>query len=237
MNDNYKSFNNISLKNPEKDYNKYIWVTEDNIKNINEFNYCSNYKLIKNSSNKNIKDNNLTNKNNNIYKIFNNEEKLSNKEYNIPNRKLTKSKTDNGLIGLSFINQDEKETSNFLDDYCFEDILNDLGDSEYNKNTKNYNIYNIHNNNNKIYFNTPKKYYPNNINNYSKNNSGNIIYKKENIKSSQKKKLKDTIDVLMTQIIPTSNIVDTLTSILKQLGCSDDEIFKLIENKTKNSFN
>ena len=212
-NDINKSLDNIFQNN---DYSKYIWVSSDNIDNINEFKYSKDYKSIKNSSNK--KDNE---KNNNSSINTNNKQ----------TKKLIKSNTENGLIGLSFINQDEKEVSNFLDDYCFEDILNDLGDNGFYKNAKNYNIYNIQNNNNKIYFNTPKKYYPNNINNYSKNSNGNIIYKKGNIKKYQKNiNLKQTIDILLNQINPNSNFRNTFSSILKQLGCNDDDIFKLIEN-------
>ena len=225
INDNNNSFNNIS----NNKYNNYIWVANDSIKNINEFASPNNIsKSIKNNSSKSArKEQNVLNINNNFIKLRNNQENLSD---NKRSKKLIKSNTDTGFIGLSFINQDERETSNFLDDYCFEEILNDLGENEFKNNTKNYNIYNIHNNNNKIYFNTPKKYYPNNINNYSKSNTGNIIYKKENIKKYKKNNLKDTIDTLLTQITPTSNAMNTLTSILKQLGCLDDDIFKLIGN-------
>ena len=209
-------------------YDDYIWIPNDNIQNILEFTPIKESKSPKNNSCKtSYKENNLLSLNNNYLKLINNQGSFSD---NRLNKKLIKSNIDNGFIGLSFINKDEKEISNFLDDYCFEDILNDLGDNEYNANTKNYNIYNIHNNNNKIYFNTPKKYYPNNINNYTKNVTGNIICKKENIKKIKKNNLKETIDTLLTQITPTSNAINSLTSILKQLGCLDNEIYKLIGN-------
>jgi hypothetical protein len=149
---------------------------------------------------------------------------LFDKEIN-EGKKLLKSNTENGLIGLSFINKDEKEGSNFLDDNCFEDILKDLGDTE--NNTNNYNIYNIHNNNNKIYFNTPKRYYPNNINNYFKNN-------KDSYKKNKKSNLKETIDVLLTQISPNSKAIRAFKSILSELGCFDDEILSLFGNYNEN---
>ena len=221
--------NNSSLDAKSQDeYKRYIWISNNSIDNIKDFKIISNNKSAPNSANKT--DKNTLSINNNFVKLINKQGNLTNKESNKQSKKLIKSNTDNGFIGLSFINQDEKETSNFLDDYGFEDILNDLGDTEFNKNTKNYNIYNIHNNNNKIYFNTPKKYYPNNINNYSKNNNTNMIYKKESVKKFQKNKLIKTIDVLLNQIQPNSKIMNTFSSILKQLGCLDEDIFELIDN-------
>ena len=217
--DKNNSFDDIS----QNEYKKYKWVSNNSIDNINDFKNTSIQKSAHNSSNK--KDTNIVYRNNNFIKLLN-----DNKEFNKQNKKLIKSNTENGLIGLSFINQDEREISNFLDDYGFEDILNDLGDTEFNNNTKNYNIYNIHNNNNKIYFNTPKKYYPNNINNYSKNNKTHMIYKKENVKKIQKSKLIKTIDVLLKQIQPNSKIMKNFSSMLKQLGCLDKDIFELIGN-------
>ena len=227
--------NNNTLDNiPQKEYNKYIWISSEDIDNIQDFINDSGYKSINNTPIKSIKKEKNTsniNINNNIIKLINSQGNISNKDSKKQNKKLIKSNTENGLIGISIIDKDEKEVSNFLEDYCFEDILNDLGDNDYyNRNAKNYNIYNIQNNNNKIYFNTPKKYYPNNINNYNRSNNGNIIYKKESIKKVQKNNLKQTIGILLNQINPNSSFMNTFSSILKQLGCSDDDIFKLIEN-------
>ena len=211
---NYLSENNQS--------DQYIWISNDNIKNININEFLNNSnKSIKNSINKSFQnEKDIANVNNNFNNLLNKKGMLFDKEIN-EGKKLLKSNTENGLIGLSFINKDEKETSNFLDDHCFEDILKDLGDAE--NNTNNYNIYNIHNNNNKIYFNTPKRYYPNNINNYFKNNI-------DTYKKNKKSNLKETIDVLLTQITPNSKALRAFKSILSELGCFDDEILKLIGN-------
>ena len=201
---------------------QYIWISNDNIKNININEFLNNSnKSIKNSLNKSFQnEKDIANVNNNFNNLLNKKGIISNKEIN-ESKKLLKSNTENGLISLSFINKDEKEASNFIDDHCFEDILKDLGDTE--NNTNNYNIYNIHNNNNKIYFNTPKRYYPNNINNYFKNN-------KDSYKKNKKSNLKETIDVLLTQITPNSKAIRAFKSILSELGCFDDEILNLIGN-------
>ena len=42
--------------------------------------------------------------------------------------------------------------------------------------------------------------------------------------------LKDSIDSLMNQIKPNKNAKGTIGIILKQLGCSDDDIKKLLES-------
>ena len=42
--------------------------------------------------------------------------------------------------------------------------------------------------------------------------------------------LKNCIDMLMTKVVPSENIRSLLASILRQLGCSDEDIYKLIGN-------
>jgi len=225
INKNLKWYLFRNKRNDLKENNlsdQYKWISNDNIKNININEFLNNSnKSIKNSLNKSFQnEKDIANVNNNFNNLLNKKGIISDKEIN-EGKKLLKSNTENGLIGLSFINKDEKEASNFLDDHCFEDILKDLGDNENNAN--NYNIYNIHNNNNKIYFNTPKRYYPNNINNYFKNN-------KDSYKKNKKSNLKETIDVLLTQITPNSKAIRAFKSILSELGCFDDEILNLIGN-------
>ena len=44
------------------------------------------------------------------------------------------------------------------------------------------------------------------------------------------KNLKNSIDMLMTKVIPSENIRSLLASILRQLGCSDEDIFRLLGN-------
>jgi hypothetical protein len=49
-------------------------------------------------------------------------------------------------------------------------------------------------------------------------------------KSCYNNNLKSCIDMLMSKVIPSENIRSLLASILRQLGCSDEDIFKLIGN-------
>ena len=42
--------------------------------------------------------------------------------------------------------------------------------------------------------------------------------------------LKNCIDMLMIKVVPSENIRFLLASILRQLGCSDEDIYKLIGN-------
>ena len=49
-------------------------------------------------------------------------------------------------------------------------------------------------------------------------------------KSCYNNNLKNCIDILMTKVVPSENIRSLLASILRQLGCSDEDIFRLIGN-------
>ena len=164
---------------------------------------------------------------NNINKKDNNEklvetvEKLKN-ENKYLNKIILKYKTELNVMDISNI-KDEIDDSLLTDDKCFEDLLEDLDTNINNYNIPNNsnnvnNIYNIHNNNNnmKIYLGS------------SKNNHSNKNYKNLNI-------LKDSIDSLMSQIKPSYNARSTIGVILKQLGCSDDEIIKLMEHNNYKS--
>ena len=57
----------------------------------------------------------------------------------------------------------------------------------------------------------------------NKENTKNII-KDSNYNSN----LKNSIDMLMTKVIPSENVGSLISSILKQLGCSDEDIAKLL---------
>ncbi len=57
------------------------------------------------------------------------------------------------------------------------------------------------------------------------------------MKKNKKNNLKENIDTLLTQITPTSNAINSLTSILKQLGCLDNDIYKLIGNYNNKNCN
>ena len=49
-------------------------------------------------------------------------------------------------------------------------------------------------------------------------------------KSCYNTNLKSCIDMLMSKVVPSENIRSILASILRQLGCSDEDIYKLIGN-------
>ena len=139
--------------------------------------------------------------------------KKENRELNNIILKYKTEKKDE--IGLSFIDND-LEGSKFLDDKCFEEILSSLDKKENEKKSE-------------------KSLTNNNI----KNNNNNSKEKnKENNKDGQNKVkdstfnayLKDSINLLMTQVPMNQNAKSTLSSILLQLGCSDEDIYKLMGN-------
>ena len=146
-------------------------------------------------------------------------EKLKN-ENKYLNKIILKYKTELNVMDISNI-KDEIDDSQLTDDKAFEDLLDDLENINNNYNSSNNNvnnIYNIHNNNNnmKIYLGSAKNIHSNK--NYTKN-----LYM-----------LKDSIDSLMTQIKPSQNVRGTLGYILKQLGCSDEEVIKLMDRNNRN---
>ena len=111
--------------------------------------------------------------------------------------------------------EDESENSIFTE----EDFSEDFNEGNNNINNNNVNnVYNIHNNNNnmKIYLGSGKNTY---ISNKSINNNKNLNL------------LKDSIDSLISQIKQPKKAKGTIGVILKQLGCSNDEIGKLLESK------
>ena len=171
-----------------------------------------------------------------------------------------KYSNEHNFIGVSFIAEDEDDT-HYLDDKCFEDILDELdgrsnntnANTNSNNSNKKYGIYssqassykNINNINNpyinknqiasneKYFYSSASKFYPNpykkitnnqseinNINNNSRYNNENYAIKN----------LKDSFNILMGQIEPSQNAKITLASILKQLGYSDTEIIRTIGN-------
>ena len=46
--------------------------------------------------------------------------------------------------------------------------------------------------------------------------------------SCYSKNLKNSIDMLMTKVIPSENVRSLICSILRQLGCSEEDIVKLV---------
>ena len=163
---------------------------------------------------------NFNKKDINNEKLLETIEKLKNENRHL-NKLILKYKTELNVMDISNI-KDEIDDSLLTDDKCFEDLLDDLDIPNNNNNVNNNNnnvnnIYNIHNNNNnmRIYLGS------------SKNNHSNKNYNK-NLYS-----LKESIDSLMSQIKPSQNARGTLGLILKQLGCTDDEVIKLMEHNYK----
>ena len=151
-----------------------------------------------------------------------------------------KYSNDHNFIGVSFITQDEND-DHYLDDKCFEDILDELdsltnksNNFYYNNSQKNSykNIINPFGNNQyegsgRYFYSSASKFYPNNyktINNQSdKNNNSKLD-------NYFIKNLKDSFNVLMSQIDPSQSAKITIASILKQLGYNDNEILRTIGN-------
>ena len=188
-----------------EDLNKKIRKLEQNIiekEKEYEILYI-NYNIL-NQKNKNFEDHD---------KLIETIDKLT-KENNKLNEIIFKYKNEkNDDVGLSFIDND-LEGSKFLDDKGFEDIFCNLEKKESDK---------------KIELNSNNK---SKKNNNSKNNeSGNKVG--ENNKSKNiiiNKYLKDSINLLMNQTNMNQNAKSTLSSILIQLGCSDEDIYKIMGN-------
>ena len=130
-------------------------------------------------------------------------DKLKKENTNINNIILKLKTEKNDDIGLSFIDNDDLEGSKFLDDKCFEDILSSMDKKKEEKKEIN------ENNNSKDKSNI-------------QNNKG-----KENIFNEH---LKDSINLLMSQVHMNQNAKSTLSSILIQIGFSDEDIYKLMGN-------
>ena len=116
------------------------------------------------------------------------------------------------------------EGSKFLDDKCFEDILTDLDKKDNEKNDKKLES-SIANSN----INQNQKY--NNISKDKKidNKDKSKIFNKGKEKPLNSH-LKDSINLLLNQVSMNQNAKSTLSSILLQLGCSDEDIYKLMGN-------
>ena len=198
---NQLGIDDLKKYNVDKDIEKSPKILEGKIKIKFNFRNYNNQKDINND------------------KLLETLEKLKN-ENRYLNKIILKYKTEVNMMDISNI-KDEIDDSLLTDDKCFEDLLDDLdtinaGINNQNNNNVN-NIYNIHNNNNnmKIYLGSGKNNYSNRGINNNKNINMNI--------------LKNSIDSLMGQIKHNNNARGTIGIILKQLGCSDDDIGKLLE--------
>ena len=213
----YNDFNDIS-------YSDFIFIPERNKKDFINFNLPlsdsyekekmindleSAFKTLEKKYKKKENDFNVLNinfskllwenKNSNYYKekLMNNMEQLKT-ENNYLNKRLKEYSNQNNFIGVSFIAENEND-EHFLDDKCFEDILNELDNrTNINNNHNNLiyksqkNIYKIINNNpylnnnqieknDKYFYGSASKFYPSSYRNITKKseiyNNNKIISK------------------------------------------------------------
>ena len=196
--------NNNYLKT---DYDSFVWISEQNLRQFG-FDDLRKYKVDKDIE-KSPKI--LEGKNNvklNFKNLNNNSDITNNKLLEALEKLKNENKYLNQKISKLKIKMNTKDISIIEDEsdnsiFTEEDFSEDF--NEPNNNNVN-NVYNIHNNNNnmKIYLGSGKK----NLN-----------------------LLKDSIDSLMAQIKQSKKAKGTIGIILKQLGCSNDEIGKLLESK------
>ena len=127
------------------------------------------------------------------------------------NEMITKYKNEkNDEVGLSFIDND-LEGSKFLDDKGFEDIFCGMDNK---KETDKKNELSITNKSKKI--------------NISKINESDNKVVDNNKDKNINKHLKDSINLLLNQVSMSQNAKSIFSSILIQLGFSDEDIFKLM---------
>ena len=130
------------------------------------------------------------------------------------NELVTKYKNEkNDEVGLSFIDND-LEGSKFLDDKDFKDIFSNL---DIKKEIDKKNDLNLTNKTKKI---------NNSINNESEKIGENNKLREININN----RLKESINLLMNQVNMDQNARSTFSSILMQLGCSDEDIYRIMGN-------
>ena len=188
-----------------EDLNKKIRKLEENIiekEKEYEILYI-NYNIL-NQKNKNLEEND---------KLIETIDKLK-KENTKLNELVTKYKNEkNDEVGLSFIDND-LEGSKFLDDKDFKDIFSNLDNK---KETDKKNDLNL--------TNKTKKMNNSKINESEKIGENNRL-KEININNH----LKDSINLLMNQVNMDQNARSTFSSILIQLGCSDEDIYRIMGN-------
>ena len=78
-----------------------------------------------------------------------------------------------------------------------------------------------------MYFKTTNKFYPIDMRKNSFKKVNNEIKGRDAISIPH---LKSSIDSLMTQIEPSQSARAMFANILRQLGCSEEDVFKLIGN-------
>ena len=239
------TMNNNSSKNPElydATYEDFIWKPFKNQKEFSRFGELpisetkENFEIIE-DLNKKIKKleeniiekekeyeilyinyNILNQKNKNFEeqdKLFETIDKLT-KENEKLSELVAKYKNEkNDEVGLSFIDNNDLEGSKFLDDKSFKDIFINL-DSKKENDKKN-----------ELNSTTKSKKINISKNNELENKLGDNNKNKD---ITLNKYLKDSINLLMNQVNMSQNAKSTLSSILIQLGCSDEDVYKIMGN-------
>ena len=167
--------------------------------------------------------------NKNQEKLKNIVETLKEENKNL-NKNLMKYSHNCNFLGISFIEEDDNDEL-FFEDKCFEDILNELDAkdriNEY-RNTININQNNANNRNENNFYRPINKFYQQNYKTID-NNIENNIFKDSNLI----KNLNENFKILLNQIELTQNAKITIASIMKLLGHKDNEIVKIIGNKSR----
>ena len=144
-----------------------------------------------------------------------------------------KYSNNHNFLGISFIEEDMND-NHFLEDKCFEDILNELDGKNklngYKSNCRNEPYIkqnNINNKNENFFYSSANKFYPQNYRTIDNNIENNNIIKDSN---DTIKNLRDNFRVLINQIDPSQNAKITIASIMKLLGYKENDIMKIIAN-------
>jgi len=264
--------------NDDISYSDFIFIPERNTKELSNFNLPLsdsyekekiindlelNLKKLENKYKKKEKDFNVLNinfskllyknksSNQSQDKLINTIDRLRNENQYL-NQRLMKYTNQNKFIGVSFIANDE-EDNHYLDDKCFEDILDELDNRTsknsininlnknnflgYNNSTQRHSYKNINVNNaylqnqldvsDKYFYSSATKFYPNIYKGVNQTEGNTDSRMKDNYFI---KGLKDSFKILMAQIEPSKNAKVTIVSILKQLGYNDNEIMKVLGN-------
>ena len=244
------SNNNLSYDDfifiPEKDkdkLNKFKLPLNDSFENekiINDLK--SNLKTLEKKFKKKEKDFNVLNINfMNLLKknkVWNeNQEKLKNiietlKEENQNlNKNLMKYSHNSNFLGISFIEEDDND-KHFFEDKCFEDILNELDNRDKINGYRNGTYIkrnNINNRNENNFYSPTNKIYQQNYKTIdNKTLNDNIVKDNYVIKN-----LKENFKILLNQIELSQNAKITTALIMKLLGHKENEILKIIGNKSR----
>ena len=135
------------------------------------------------------------------------------------------------FLGISFIEGDDND-EHFFEDKCFEDILNELDNRDKINGYRNGTYIkrnNINNRNENNFYSPTNKIYQQNYKTIdNKTLNDNIVKDNYVIKN-----LKENFKILLNQIELSQNAKITTASIMKLLGHKENEILKIIGNKSR----